>query len=355
MRVLACNSPFGQGGLGQHFAQLVEESREAQQLHQYFAPEVPTNDPRATSLTVSTYGLLRYTPLRYSVRGRTYVLSELFDWTMARHLPADATRYMGFVGESLRTFRRAKRLGYDQLELVAANSHVDNVLRLHEQAAQAHGIRDSWLGTLLARKTRQEYEQADLIYVHSDYTRQSFIDAGIPASKLRRTVLTVDPRFVPPKERPSDGVFRIVYVGRIEATKGIPLLLDTLHQLPFDAELTLVGRWGTRTMRRYMEDWCRREPRICVSPGDPLPALQKADVFVHPSYEDGFGYAPMEALACGVPVIVTSDTGMKEYVKEGVNGYVIPTGDGEALRDRLVHLHRNPLARVRSARTASPQ
>jgi glycosyltransferase involved in cell wall biosynthesis len=70
--------------------------------------------------------------------------------------------------------------------------------------------------------------------------------------------------------------------------------------------------------------------------------LHTADVFVHPSYEDGFGYAPMEALACNVPVIVTEDTGMKESVVDGHNGYIIPTGDGDALLDRLRRLCNGP-------------
>ena len=66
-----------------------------------------------------------------------------------------------------------------------------------------------------------------------------------------------------------------------------------------------------------------------------MPHLRRADVLAHASYSDGFGYAPMEALACGVPVIVTEDTGMKEHVEEGVNGYVVPTGDVDALVERL--------------------
>ena len=69
--------------------------------------------------------------------------------------------------------------------------------------------------------------------------------------------------------------------------------------------------------------------------GDPLEVLRRAHVFVHPSFEDGFGYAPMEALAVGVPVIVTDQTGMAEYVQEGVNGSVVPAGDVEALAERL--------------------
>jgi glycosyltransferase involved in cell wall biosynthesis len=131
-------------------------------------------------------------------------------------------------------------------------------------------------------------------------------------------------------------------VGRIEVTKGIPLLLEAFSRLPMrDKELTLVGGWSTRRMRRYMEEWLS-DNRIRMAPGDPRPALHEADVFVHPTYEDGFGYAPMEALACGVPVVVTKDTGMKEYVREGENGYVVPTGRLSPIVSRLEHLHRHP-------------
>jgi glycosyltransferase involved in cell wall biosynthesis len=74
-----------------------------------------------------------------------------------------------------------------------------------------------------------------------------------------------------------------------------------------------------------------------IAPGDPLPHLRRADVLVHPSFEDGFGYAPMEALACGVPVIVTDQTGMKEHVRAGANGSIIPAGDVRQIVEALGH------------------
>ena len=88
-----------------------------------------------------------------------------------------------------------------------------------------------------------------------------------------------------------------------------------------------------------MEDWIAKEPRLTIQTGDPLPYLQKADCYVHPSYQDGYGYAPMEAMSCGVPVIVSEDTGAKENVVEGENGYIIPTGAWDAILDRIVTIH----------------
>ena len=67
-----------------------------------------------------------------------------------------------------------------------------------------------------------------------------------------------------------------------------------------------------------------------LAPGDPLPHLRSAHLYVHPSYQDGFGYAVAEALACGVPAVVTEDTGAKELVT-GVNGDIVATDSVDAI------------------------
>ena len=349
MRTLFCNSSYGSGGIGQHLAFLVEASRAAGELDRYYAPGIRADDPHGVAFAHRTYGLLAYTPLRFSPAWKNHVSNELYDRRLAASLTSVSDTVMGFVGKSLHTFRRARHLGASTIEVVAANSHVDNVARLHARAASDAGLRDTWLNAAQQRKTRREYEAADRIYVHSHYVRDSFLDAGISADKLVRTVLRVDSRFVPPAERPDDDVFRLVYVGRIDVTKGIDLLIDAFERLPIrNAELTLVGGWSSRPVRQRLERRIRGNDRIRMAPGDPLPALQRADVFVHPTYEDGFGYAPMEALACGVPAIVTEDTGMQEYVDDGVNGAVVPTGSLDAIITAIEQVYRSPLASTHS-------
>jgi glycosyltransferase involved in cell wall biosynthesis len=297
--------------------------------------------------------LLTYTPVRYSPSWKSYLGNELFDRQVAQTLRQPVEHFMGFAGKSLRAFHKAQTLGVDCLELVAATSHITNVETLYEQARENHGGAH-WLHDWEVDKTLEEYDVADRIYVHSEYTRRTFKEAGIKPDKLVRTYLHVHPRFTPPAQRPLDDAFRIVYVGRLDFTKGISLLREAFEAFPHRSKkLIVVGGWGTRSMRKYMENWAASEHRLTLAPGDPLPHLQRADAFVHPAYQDGFGYAPMEALACGVPVLVTSDTGMKEYVDEGVNGYVVPTGSAEALVDRLIDLAHNPLTTTRSLLPAS--
>jgi glycosyltransferase involved in cell wall biosynthesis len=217
-------------------------------------------------------------------------------------------------------------------------------MRQHQKAIAAAPIEQSWLNRLQYNKCLREYEMADFIYVISEYARQTFIEKGVPASKLRRRVITVEPRFAPPIERFKSGSFSVVYVGRLHVTKGLAVLVEAFARLEDkEAELILIGGYATNGMERYLQRQLAFDRRMKIRAGDPLPYLHRADVLVHPSFEDGLGLAPLEALACGVPVVVTEDTGMKEYVVNGQNGYIISTGDADALVDRLKVIRLQPL------------
>jgi glycosyltransferase involved in cell wall biosynthesis len=98
-------------------------------------------------------------------------------------------------------------------------------------------------------------------------------------------------------------------------------------------------------MRRFLQQATAADPRITVGPGDPLPHLRRAALCAHPSYEDGFAYAPAEALACSVPVLVTEDTGMKDLVDPGVSGLILPTGDLSSLTEAIDACYRGEILR----------
>lgn len=332
---LSCSAPYGSGGLGRHFAEMIEETRSHGTLHHYYTPSIKPNDPHGQVVQGQIRHLISKTPIRYSPGWLCYLDGDLFDRAIAANLtPCDEFESLG--GQALHSFRQAYKLGCQVLHLQAANSHVDNVKKQHQKALKQYPIESSWLNEAQRQKTLQEYAMADIIYVASEYTKNTFLEAGFPADKLYRRTFKVDSRYQPGTHEVKDNIFRVIYIGSLTVMKGVPVLLEAFHRLPDkNAELILVGGWATRGMRQYLQSWLAKDTRIRICPGDPLPFLQQADVCVHPSYEDGFAYAPMEAIACSVPVIVTQDTGMKEYVQEGKNGYVVPSGDWEALFDRL--------------------
>src|SRR5439155_1075506 len=160
-------------------------------------------------------------------------------------------------------------------------SHIDNVWRQHRAAATAYPLEEGWLTAALYRKTLREYALADTIVVSSEYARRSFLAAGVPASKVRRRVQRVGRRFTPPPAWQSQAGFNIVYVGRVQVTKGVPVLMDAFARLEDPgATLTLVGGTATDEMDRYLRNRLSADRRITIAPGDPLPHLHRADVLV---------------------------------------------------------------------------
>jgi len=344
MGILSCNAPYNEGGLGKHLAQLVEEARSGKTLDGYYTSRKKSNDPKGHEISLKRFRWLFHSlPFRDSLSWRDFLAADLFDRAVARMLAASAI-FHGFSGKSKHSFISARKLGYQQLILESATSHISNVMAQHQRAAKAFPIEKGWLNKQQHKKTLHEYETADLIYVASEYSRQTFLKAGFPESKVRRRVLLIEPRFAPPARRFDSDHFTIVYVGRLQVSKGLPVLLDAFKQIQDkDAQLILVGGYGSNGMESYLNRRIEADPRIKILPGDPLPRLHRADVLVHPSFEDGLGLGPLEALACGVPVIVTEDTGMKEYVVDDVNGYVLPTGNVGALVEQLRAIRLRPL------------
>jgi glycosyltransferase involved in cell wall biosynthesis len=279
---------------------------------------------------------------RFSPAWRIWKARVEFDAYAARALPA-ADHLIAFNRQALTQFQTARRARYETVSLMSGSPHVRRVARQHGRAYRQYPLEPSF-GTHIVKRYLVEYAQADRIYAASRYTWESFLEEGVSEDVLSVFPLIPDPRYEPDRAPRASTTFDIVYVGSLTVAKGVPLLVDAVRRLPCpEMRLTLIGGWKSRGMRRFIGEACARDSRIRVCPGDPLPHLRSARLCIHPTYEDGFAYAPAEALACGVPVIVSEDTGMKELVDPGRNGLIVPTGDLEALTQAIEATYRGEL------------
>jgi glycosyltransferase involved in cell wall biosynthesis len=176
---------------------------------------------------------------------------------------------------------------------------------------------------------------------------RTFLEAGVPQNKLILTPLGVDLELFQPAPSPrSESTFRIIFVGRISQPKGISYLLEAFERADLPrSELLLVGQpigayhaWGGMERVRQVDPVPRWQ----------LPALYvTADVYVLPSLFEGFPQTALEAMACGLPVVVSENTFGSDLVTDGVEGYVVPIRDSAIIATRLQHLYQNPDERTR--------
>ncbi|HUB35264.1 MAG TPA: glycosyltransferase family 4 protein [Solirubrobacteraceae bacterium] len=351
--VVCCSARPGSGGLGRHLSEILAALERGGHPHQCISGatrQAAASGARAglAAGRSNLAGLLAATPLARSPGIRTRAFMVEFDTFAAGRLTA-VEHLIAFNGQALRQLRAARRAGYESVALVSANSHLRHVARQHARALARHPLERSWTTHLVARNER-EYGLADRIYWATSYIRDSFLAAGVAEERLARFPLTPDPRYRPvtgtgaSAEGSASQSFEVVYVGSLAVHKGVPLLIDAFRRLPHrDMRLVLVGGWGARGMRRFVQGACAADPRIVAGPGDPLPSLRRASVCVHAAYEDGFGYAPAEALACGVPLLVSEDTGMKELIDSPRAGLILPTGDLDALSEAIDAAYRGEI------------
>jgi glycosyltransferase involved in cell wall biosynthesis len=342
MIIVSCCAPYGVGGLGRTLADVEAAARARGVASHVYASAVGGGAALGNALTCVAPRwprfLCRIPPIRFDPARQLDLTFAAFDRRVAGRLSSAPEAVVAFSGHALNTFRRAGSLGCKRLELVSATGHVAHVMRQHRLAARRYAIEPDWLNGRHLARALAEYAAADTIHVLSRYAWDSFVREGVPESKLQTIHVTTERRFSSEAiaSAPQDDVFRIVYTGAVSVVKGIPVLLEAFSSLDqMRAELTLVGSTGSRGMRRFMADRCTRDARIRIAPGDPLPHLQRAHLYVHPSYQDGFGYAVGEALGCRVRAVVTADTGAKELITPGVNGDIIPTDDVDALRTAM--------------------
>lgn len=142
------------------------------------------------------------------------------------------------------------------------------------------------------------------------------------------------------------------FVGRLTVDKGIPELIEAFATIlksdPW-SYLLLVGWFDASedALDSGVRTRIESHPRIICTGfvSDTAPYYRAMDVFVLPSWREGFPNVALEAAASGIPVITTHCTGAMDAVVSEVTGFVVPPGHPEALSETVLTLFRNPKRR----------
>jgi glycosyltransferase involved in cell wall biosynthesis len=221
-----------------------------------------------------------------------------------------------------------------------------------------HGVpfsenRSAMLNRFVLACERVAARCSDRIFTNTDRIRDAYLKRGIGVPGQYHTIpsgVDVD-RFAdaaPASDVDSDGI-RVVMVARLAQGKGHNVLLDAAAALRDEVHVYVVGKGPLegRLRRRINERNLEDNVTLLGFRRDVPSILAAADVLVLPSYREGMPRVVTEAMAAGRPVVATAVAGVPDQVVDGETGYLIPTGDSDALRDRIRELAARPSRRER--------
>ena len=189
------------------------------------------------------------------------------------------------------------------------------------------------------------YAQADAITVPSSHVAKSFVKMGLPADKIHTVPYGVQLGNFRPVGEPEQGEFNVLFAGGAGLRKGVPYLLQAFANLKHPRKTLRIAGY----VRDNLKDVLHRLPTKDVEFLGPTPRqrlvqlMSASDVLVLPSIEEGMALVQAEAMACGCPVIASTNTGADDLFTDGVEGFIVPIRDSEAILERMQQLADDPL------------
>jgi len=231
-----------------------------------------------------------------------------------------------------------------------------------------HGALDPWCLSHKWWKKRPYYqllERRNLQHASAVHVTSSFEAAGLASrgfgAKIRVIPLSVDLPDHPVQCQLSKGPLNLLFLSRLDPIKGLPVLLRAVsimrERFGVEVRLKIAGQGE----RKYLSEIQTLVKRLNISENvefvgflqgeAKLKALAEAEVFVLPSYHENFSLASAEALAAGLPVIVSDQVGIAQDVVNASAGSAVPVDMPELLAEAIMK-YRSPEVRITAGANA---
>lgn len=310
----------------------------------------PANAQTLPWVEVAARALRRTSPRRAAALEPWFATQ--FDRWVALALHDDGDAFIGWSGMCMASLRRAKDLGLATF-VERGSAHIEAQRDLLAEEFELQGGRAALPHPSTITRELGEYTLADHIVVPSQFALRTFVERGVPREKLLVNPYGVDLSAFAPPEAEAPG-FRVLFCGRASVQKGLVYLLDAFErfQAP-DAELWIQGAVedDVRELERRTTD--ERVRWLGHRPQGALPSVYRdAHVLVLPSIQDGYGLVVPQAMACGLPCIVSANTGTADLVRHGVDGFVVPIRSSDSILAHLEELYEDRARRAELGRNA---
>ena len=273
-----------------------------------------------------------------------YAVNQIHDWYVSTRLEyLKPEIVIGSETACYRTFRKAKELGMTTvLDVPSLHSSFINDLRARYKEFDST-FTDSKTYLKKEKAKLREYDYADYVICISQLAKSTVPDDLYDKKNISVINLGFDSEVFKPKKSYLDNPgLKIVYAGNISVRKGINVLIKSLQRIAKeDIELVLVGNIIDCDIKNVNGAFKLTHIPYC-NHSELAEVYSKSDLFVLPTYMDGWGMVLIEAMSCGTPVITTENAGSKEAIKEGENGCIVPVADYKSLAQKISYFYNNP-------------
>ncbi|MEO6817318.1 MAG: glycosyltransferase [Edaphobacter sp.] len=273
------------------------------------------------------------------------------EWTLRRIPPCDA--FIALSGAGLKTGRLVQQRG-GKFICDRGSSHQRYQEQVVNEEYKRWGVDRPISDIRDTLREEQIYELADAITVPSRFAARSFVEMGIPAEKLRVIPYGVRlERFTRTGEPPADR-FEVLFAGSVGLRKGVPYLLEAFAKLRHPAKrLRVVGALHP-DLKTVLDRLPRENVEFFGSVKQETLAqfMSTSHVMVLPSLEEGLALVQGQALACGCPVLCSTNTGGEDLFTDGVEGFIVPIRDVQALTEKMQQLADDPALQSRMSEAA---
>jgi glycosyltransferase involved in cell wall biosynthesis len=266
-------------------------------------------------------------------------------WMARQTLPGDVNAVQAPMGSCEALFRLAERSGRKILKVFdAPNSHPTNLFGYWQRECDlyAPGYRipiPNWIRS----KINREIELADVVLCPSFFVRDTMLMNGIPSSKCFVSHFGVDTSIFKKRQSiPDHPVF--ITVGSLTVRKGHQYLFRAFEKVKAvipDAELICIG--GVRPdFQLEMKKWKGSFTHYTGVPHSELAKmLARSTAFVLPSVEEGFARVLSEAMACGLPILASYESGATTVVRDNEEGIIIQPRDINGIAGAMIRIARD--------------
>jgi len=203
---------------------------------------------------------------------------------------------------------------------------------------------------VISKLILEDTKRADVILVNSEFVKQTFVFAGVPASKIVVAYLPPMGIFQRIIEQPKriikseNGYLKVLFAGTLEERKGINEILsvaETALNMSLKFEFVFIGNWGkdTKQMEARMNKLTNCRIDKWKSQAELAKVMEESDVFLFPSRAEGGARVVTEAMCIGMPIITTYNSGSPiRHLREGI---IVDPLDSVAIMKWLIELSAN--------------